>query len=324
MPPRPQWREVQKQNFTCINRLTDYLELDTTLRNQLIVNKQFILNLPLRLAQKIEKNRIDDPILRQFVPLQEEREKKEGFSVDPVKEGKCRPTPHLLHKYQSRALLLCTSACVMNCRFCFRRHFPHAQKKEGFDQELQYLEQNPSIKEIILSGGDPLSLSNSALEDLISKLEQIPHLRRLRFHTRFPVGIPERIDADFLDLLQKSSLQIWFTIHCNHPRELDKDVVDALQKIQRLSIPILCQTVLLKGVNDDVETLKELCERLVDQGFLPYYLHQLDPVEGAAHFAVPLERGKQLMRELSTLLSGYALPKYVQEIGGQPGKTILC
>ena len=176
---------------------------------------------------------------------------------------------------------------------------------------------------MILSGGDPLSLGNDALETLLQGLAFIPHVNKIRFHTRFPIGIPERIDADFLTMLSKLSCQIYFVIHCNHVNELDEDIFASLRALQKINVVLLCQTVLLKEVNDSEEALKDLFEALVDHGVLPYYLHQLDRVEGGAHFEVPEEKGKELMRALYKKLPGYALPRYVREVAGQPHKSIL-
>jgi KamA family protein len=211
----------------------------------------------------------------------------------------------------------------MNCRFCFRQNYDYETQDKTFAQEIELIRQDPSLSEIILSGGDPLSLSNETLTNLIRQLDQIPHLERLRFHTRFPIGIPERIDKEFLALLEQIRLQVFFIIHSNHPSELDAQVLSALKKIQKLGIPVLNQAVLLHGVNDNIPTLKALCEKLAGNGILPYYLHQLDRVQGAAHFEVSEEKGRALIAELTELMSGYAVPKYVKEEAGEPSKTSL-
>jgi KamA family protein len=220
-------------------------------------------------------------------------------------------------------LLVTTGVCAMNCRFCFRQHFPYDREKKSFEDELAYISENDSLSEIILSGGDPLSLSNEMLSDLVKKLSAIPHVKRLRFHTRFPLGIPERIDDAFLSMLRASRLQTVFIIHCNHARELDADIICALKKIQHLGGILLCQTVLLKGVNDDVNTLHDLFETLANAGIIPYQLHQLDRVQGAQHFEVPLEQGRALIAALRKRLSGYAIPSYVAEVAHAPSKIPL-
>ncbi len=319
----PLWREIQRSNFTDWKLLAQFLELDETSFPQIEVNKNFPLYLPRRLAEKIQKGVCDDPILRQFLPTQEEKKEIPGFSCDPIGDEASRKTSKLLHKYQGRALLVCTGACAMHCRYCFRQHFEYAVKDKGFEEELQVIEQDPTLSEILLSGGDPLSLSNRELKDLTDRLDAIPHVKRLRYHTRFPMGIPERIDPEFLDILASSRLQTFFVIHSNHPQEWDDEIKLSLKQVQKLGIPILCQSVLLKGVNDDVETLKELCEVLVDQGIIPYYLHQLDKVAGAMHFEVAEETGLALMQQLARVLPGYAIPRYVREIAGEAHKTQL-
>lgn len=317
------WRQIQRQNFNSWNKLFHFLELDPTYELEILKTPRFPLNLPLRLAQKIRKNYFDDPILKQFLPLQRELDSTTGFTNDAVGDIPARKAGKLLHKYQGRALLLCTSSCVMNCRFCFRQKFDYETEIKNFDAEMVHISEDSTLSEIILSGGDPLSLSNRTLAELIGKLDQIPHLKRLRFHTRFPLGIPERIDEGFLSLLKQTRLQIFFVVHINHPQELDSDIIGALKEIQKLGIPILSQTVLLRGVNDQASILKELFETLANRGILPYYLHQHDRVIGTAHFEVPEAEGKMLLAEVSRSLSGYAVPKYVKEEAGRPSKTPL-
>jgi EF-P beta-lysylation protein EpmB len=319
----PLWRKIQKNNFTKVDFLADYLELSQTNRQRLLSHARFPLNLPKRLASKIEKNQLEDPILRQFIPLDDELKSTPGFVLDPVSDQTFQQTKKILHKYQGRALLVTTSACAMNCRFCFRQNFPYETEEKKFDEDLSYIQNNPNLSEIILSGGDPLSLSQTSLDQLFSSLNQIDHLKRIRFHSRFPIGIPERIDSPFLHLLKSSTKQIYFIIHSNHPKEIDFDVASSLKKIQSLGIPVLNQSVLLKGVNDDEKTLLTLSETLINVGVTPYYLHILDPVQGAAHFAVPEERGAQIIRYIRENLSGYGVPKLVKEVPGMTSKTFI-
>lgn len=319
------WREIQKQNFKEWEKLAEFLQLDSKQLKEILPRPNFPLNLPVRLAQKIAKNTLNDPILKQFVPLLKELQETPGYQLDPVQDANFRKSSKLLHKYEGRALLVCTSVCAMHCRFCFRQNFIYDKSPEqtSFTQELDLLQKDPSISEIILSGGDPLSLSPSTLEHLIKNLDAIPHLKKLRFHTRFPIGIPERIDETLVRLLSSIRMQTIFIIHCNHPLELDDDVLAALKKIQKLGIPVLNQCVLLSEVNDSIETLHELFEKLTNHGILPYYLHQLDQVQGAAHFAVSENKGKELLASLTAKLPGYAVPKYVKEIPGKMSKTNL-
>ena len=313
------WQKIFRSNFRKWEELADFLELSADQRAQIFPCRSFPLNLPRRLAAKVEKGNINDPILRQFLPLAEESLEKVGFSCDPCQETAVRPKPRLLQKYAGRALLIPTSACAMHCRYCFRRHFDYAQDS-GLQEELELLRFDSSISEVILSGGDPLSLPNHKLQLVIDAIDAIAHVKRIRFHTRFPIGIPERIDEGFLQLLPRRAQTI-FVIHCNHPLELDEDVLDALQRIERRGIPVLNQTVLAAGVNDTVATLQTLCERLIDHGILPYYLHQLDRVAGTAHFEVPIARGLELIQELAARLPGYGVPQYVTEVPKAPAKV---
>lgn len=319
----PSWRRALRQNFTDLERLAEYLQLDADQRKKLLSRPKFALNLPSRLANKIVKGTLDDPILRQFVPLSEEILLTPGFASDAVGDQLCRKASKLLHKYEGRVLLVTTGACAMHCRYCFRQQFDYDIARKDFDDEIKIIAGDPSINEVILSGGDPLSLDNRVLEALIDRLSEIPHVKKLRFHTRFPVGIPERIDEDFLKILRETRLQVWFIVHINHVREIDEELLIAFRKLQLLGIPVLNQCVLLKDVNDTVEALYDLCNRLVDHGIHPYYLHQLDRVQGTAHFEVDEEKGKELINKIAERLPGYAVPRYVREIPGMPGKTPL-
>jgi KamA family protein len=210
----------------------------------------------------------------------------------------------------------------MHCRYCFRQAFPYAAKTQ-YEEELALIAKDTSLHELILSGGDPLSLTDRDLKALLTSLDQMPHIQLIRFHTRFPIGIPERIDETFLSMLEECKTQIIFLIHTNHARELDADVLSALKKVQHCRIPILTQTVLLKGVNDSFEVLKELFLTCATAGIIPYYLHGLDQVEGTAHFEVDHETGRGLIHALRSHLPGYAVPRYVQEIPGKTEKTLL-
>jgi len=314
---------VIRKNFTCWKQLADFLLLDEKARETILTGSKFPLNLPLRLAQKIEKGTLDDPILKQFLPTKEESVLTDGFIGDPVGDGKSQQTGKLLHKYHGRVLLVCTSACAMHCRYCFRQNFAYEVSDKTYRDELNYIRHHPTIREVILSGGDPLSLPNRILERLLIQLSEIAHIKHIRFHTRYPIGIPERIDESFVSLIDKLPQQVWFVIHCNHPKELDSEIFSHLARLKRVGATLLNQAVLLKGVNDRVEVLQELCETLIDNGILPYYLHQLDRVQGAHHFEVEDEVGLRLIEELRQLLPGYAVPKFVREIAGEKSKTEL-
>lgn len=316
------WREVQKKNFTSVTAIADFLQLDPSLRSRLISRPSFALNIPLRLALKMSKNTLEDPLVRQFLPLSDENNSSPEYLDDPLQDQTFRRTKKLLQKYEKRALVLATGACAMHCRFCFRKKFPYEVETKGFDREIETIQQDTTLEEIILSGGDPLSLSDQTLQQLFTALTPIAHVKRIRFHTRFPIGIPERIDNSFLSVLASSPKQIIFVIHCNHPRELDADVLAALKKIQKLGIPVLNQAVLLRGVNDQEDILLELVNFLINSGIIPYYLHLNDLVSGSTHFDVPQARGEELIAYLQRQLSGYGVPKLVREEPGKASKTV--
>jgi EF-P beta-lysylation protein EpmB len=317
------WRKIYQKNFRSIQALVTFLEL--TEEQSLLVSKNpiFPLNLPFRLASKMKKRSLECPLVRQFLPLIEEERSLEGFTEDPLGEMGCRKEGKLLHKYQGRALLVCTSACAMNCRYCFRQDFEYEVLDKTFGKELEYIEKDETITEVILSGGDPLSLSNRVLKELFLKFAQIPHLKRIRFHTRFPIGIPERIDEEFLELIEKAPFALFFVIHVNVFEELDEEIFEKMAALRKKGAVVLSQTVLLKGINDSKKDLKSLFETLVNGGVIPYYIHQLDRAKRVSHFEVPIKKGKELLAEVAKELSGYALPRFVQEIPGEPGKVWL-
>ena len=268
-----------------------------------------------------------DPLLRQVLPLEDELVQREGFSPDPVGDRTAILSPGLLHKYRSRVLMVATGACAVHCRYCFRRHFPYDQGPRSMGEwarALGEIESDGTLREVILSGGDPLMLADAHLEELVGRLAKIAHLRRVRVHTRLPIMIPERITPRLLALLRGTRLTPIVVIHANHARELAGSVVDALARLTDAGIPLLNQSVLLRGVNDDIEALAELCERLVDLRVMPYYLHQLDRVAGAAHFEVSESHGCRLIEQLRARLPGYAVPRYVRETAGAASKLILA
>lgn len=319
----PAWKLALRNNFRKMDALANFLNLTDEQRAGLLKAAPFSLDVPLRLAQKMEKGNVKDPLFRQFVATEEELIAHPSFTKDPLWESSFRLEGKLLHKYQGRALILVSGACAMHCRYCFRRNFEYEIEQKSFEDELQIIRDDHSISEVILSGGDPLSLKDEMLNDLLQKLAEMSHVKRVRFHTRFPIGIPERIDESFLKVIQEFPKQIYFVLHINHPNELDKSLFDRLKKLQKLGCILLNQAVLLRGVNDDLEVIKNLCEMLINQGILPYYLHQLDRVEGAVHFEVSEEQGMQLISEAAKWLPGYGVPKYVREIPGEPSKTVL-
>lgn len=316
----PEWRRLQRQNIKCIDQLLDFLQISP---EKLCIDSKFNINIPLRLAQKMPKGTLEDPLVRQFVPLSEENIISPGFTNDPVGDQRCKRSNKLLHKYQGRVLLVTTSACVMHCRYCFRKEFPYETQVKDFAHELELIAQDDSISEVILSGGDPLSLSDCRLKNLFEALNNIPHIRRIRIHSRFPIGIPERITNELLNIFATSSKQVYFVTHVNHYRELDPEIFAAFKSMQRCGVIVLNQAVLLRGVNDNFETIYQLFEKLCDHGILPYYLHQLDRVQGTAHFEVPIEEGKKLIERLRNALPGYAIPGYVQDLPGYGSKISI-
>jgi EF-P beta-lysylation protein EpmB len=268
-----------------------------------------------------------DPLLRQVLPLAAELAETPGFLSDPLAEQSAVRAPGLLHKYQSRVLMVTTGACAVHCRYCFRRQFPYSpgpRSPREWEPALGQIAADSTTHEVILSGGDPLTLPDDHLAELASRLAEVAHVRRLRVHTRLPIMIPERVTDDLLAWLRSTRLVPIVVIHANHPRELTAGVPDALARLADSGIMLLNQSVLLRGVNDDVETLAELSERLIELRVQPYYLHQLDRVAGAAHFEVDVRRGRWLVDQLRRRTSGYAVPRYVREVPGAPYKVLLA
>lgn len=267
-----------------------------------------------------------DPLLRQVLPLHDEFNNAWGFTVDAVDDQAALIAPGLLQKYAGRALLIAAGACAIHCRYCFRRHYPYESAPRTLDDwqpAIEAIRNDVSIHEIILSGGDPLMLTDLRLNDFIERLAEIPHLTRLRIHSRLPIVLPSRITRDLLSLLTGRRMTPIMVVHANHPGELASDCAGALQELVRAGIPTLNQAVLLRGVNDDAAVLAALCERLVNLGVMPYYLHQLDRVAGATHFEVPEATGREIVAELRRRLPGYAVPKYVREVPHELHKAPL-
>ncbi len=268
-----------------------------------------------------------DPLLLQVLPQAAERVAAPDFRTDPLDEARATVTPGLLQKYIGRSLIVTTAGCSVHCRFCFRRHFPFEttpQRRGDWKPVLEQIAAEKSIHEVILSGGDPLTLPDVQLAELAGRLAEIPHLKRLRVHTRMPVMIPGRVNDELIGWLLGTRLTPIVVVHVNHPAELDDSVAAALSRLIDAGIIVLNQSVLLKRVNDNVEVLAELCERLIGLRVMPYYLHQLDRVAGVAHFEVPTETGIELIEQLRTRLPGYAVPRYVRETPGAECKLPLA
>lgn len=288
--------------------------------------QSFSLKVPLSFVARMEKGNPNDPLLRQVLPTLAELTTVPGYVVDPLQEKKKNPVPGLLHKYKGRVLVTFSPACAVHCRYCFRRNFPYSDNipgKEGFTKIIDYVRKEPSIREVILSGGDPLVANEQLLKDFSDQLATIPHVKLLRIHTRLPVVLPERITDEFLAWIDGLKLQLIIVIHANHANEINEEVAINLQKLAKHKATLLNQSVLLKGVNDNVQTLAQLSETLFSAGVLPYYLHVLDKVQGTAHFDMELDKAKQLHAELNKALPGYLVPRLVCEQSGELSKTFL-
>jgi len=288
--------------------------------------RQFPLRVPMPFIERMVKGDVNDPLLKQVLPLDTELEPVPGFTTDPLAEMQSNPHDGLIHKYQGRVLLITTGACAINCRYCFRRHFPYQDNKLGPEQWqaiLDYISADASIHEVLFSGGDPLATPDRRILAMLEDLATIPHLRRVRFHTRLPVVIPQRITPELISALTATRLQAVMVLHANHPNEINQQLADALIPLQQARITVLNQAVLLKGINDEVAVLRQLSEQLFAAGVLPYYLFVLDPVAGSAHFDISDKDAQVLIRELQSQLPGYLLPRLAREVPGQPSKTLL-
>jgi len=318
------WQQQLQEAFTDMQSLCGYLGLSLTeLPASIAANRQFPLRVPLSFAGRMEKGNPNDPLLRQVLPVHDELKVYPGFTDDPVGDLAATPQTGLLHKYHGRVLLVNTGGCAVHCRYCFRRNFPYAELQLGKQAEqaaMAYVAGNPSITEVIFSGGDPLLLSDGRLSQLLAKLSAIAHVKRIRIHSRMPIVLPARMTGRLADALQASGKQIVMVMHCNHGNELNEEVSDACRGLQQYPFTLLNQAVLLKGVNDDAEALAELSERLFACGVMPYYLHMLDRAKGAGHFEVPEARAVAIHRELLGKLPGYLVPRLVREQAGERSK----
>ena len=282
---------------------------------------------PLELASRIRPGDPEDPILRQVLAQAEELVEVPGYGADPVGDLDAQVAGGLLHKYPGRVLIVTHGACAVHCRYCFRREFPYSQqgsRRQSWQPALDYIRSRDDIEEVLLSGGDPLTLTDDVVGGLVGQIESIAHVRRLRIHTRLPIAIPQRITTELVSRLSQSKLAVWFVIHANHAREIDAWVADSLDRLRRGGVSLLNQSVLLAGVNDSVDALVELSNRLVNLGVQPYYLHQLDRVRGASHFWVDPQRGRQMIAQMRDRLPGYAVPKFVVERAGEKSKTPIA
>lgn len=329
---KPLLREEQNWTDYLASAISDPIELlkvlnlpYDTYKNDIAARRLFPLRVPLPFVDKMQKGNPKDPLFLQAMTSQSEFIVTPGFSKDPLDEQKT-PVPNILHKYHNRLLFMIKNSCAINCRYCFRRHFPYAENKgnkNNWLKALTYIQAHPEIEEVIFSGGDPLMAKDKEMIYLVQALEKIPHVQRLRIHSRLPVVIPQRITDELCQLFAESRLQILLVNHINHPNEIDDLFQQAMQKLKQANVTLLNQSVLLKGINDNVETLKILSDRLFQSGILPYYLHLLDKVEGASHFYISDEQALLIYNSLQAATSGYLVPKLAREIGGEPNKTLI-
>ena len=308
-----------------LNQLCKTLKLSAN-EIDYIEDKQFPLKVPQDFLEQITAGDLNDPLLKQILPIAAEQAISVGFNKDPVGDLLKNPSPALIHKYHGRVLLIASPKCDIHCRYCFRRHFPYQEQtnQRHWQQALQTIAQDPTIHEVILSGGDPMSLTENTLLGLIQDIEKIQHIKTLRIHSRTPIVTPSKAPQDaLLDWAQHSRLNKVLVVHCNHKNELSDKTANLLEKYHKSGFTLLNQSVLLKGINDNSEALVDLNHALFNQAVLPYYLHQLDKVQGAQHFEVTDTKALELMKQIRQQLPGYLVPTLVKEIAGEPNKTPL-
>lgn len=322
------WQQQLAEAFNNIEDLCRYLNLSpSNLPVSGAAAENFSLRVPLSFAACIEKGNPHDPLLRQVLPIKDELSAYPGFNNDPVGDLASATQNGILHKYHGRILLINTGSCAINCRYCFRRNFPYAELQLSRQKEsaaIQTIRDTTDISEVILSGGDPLLLSDARLASLIQQLNGIEHIQRIRIHSRLPIVLPARITDEFINILRISPKQIVLITHCNHANEINSRVIDACNSLKSCGITLFNQAVLLRGVNDSVEVLCELSEQLFRHGIIPYYLHLLDKATGTGHFEVPEAEALVLIRQVQAALPGYLVPKLVTEQAGAASKqTVL-
>lgn len=325
--PAPSWQQLWRDAVTDPLELLRLLQLEHR-ADELLAGRDtgFALRVPRGYVARMRRGDAADPLLLQVLPRPAELEQAPGYGLDAVGDMAAASAPGVLQKYAGRALLIATGSCAVNCRYCFRRHFPYAEQTAAANHwrdAVAAVAADPSLSEVLLSGGDPLSLSNAKLAELGEALCAIAHVRRVRIHTRLPLVLPQRVDAGLIDWLTRLPLQKVVVVHANHANEFDAEVDAAHARLREAGCTLLNQSVLLRGVNDNVDTLAQLSERMIAGGVLPYYLHQLDRVQGAAHFEVADTNALALVEALRERLPGYLVPRLVREIAGEKSKTPL-
>lgn len=324
----PSWHQSLIDAFREPDELARYLQIDPSIFHLgQELDTAFPLLVPRGFADRMEKNNPQDPLLLQVIPRHEEFLTRLGYSSDPVGDMDAIVAPGVLHKYHGRALIIATGACSIHCRYCFRRHFPYSNSNaynDNWQLALEYLKSNQDITEVILSGGDPLMLSDTILNSLVQELEDIDHIQRLRIHSRVPITLPDRVTPELIDVFSTSRFQSILVVHSNHANELDQRVSRNMRRLKQAGITLLNQSVLLRGVNDSLEALSNLSNRLFSIGISPYYLHMLDRAQGATHFEVSMKQARSIYAQLQVTLPGYLVPKLVYEKAGAKSKLLLC
>lgn len=327
VPIREDWQQALQSGVSDVAELLQILGITEYYpAEKLAQMQQFPLRVPRGFVARMQRKNPNDPLLLQVLPQTQELQEISGFSLDPLQEKHFNPVPGLLHKYRNRVLLTAAASCPIHCRYCFRRYFPYDENSPGqigWQAAFNYIAANPEIEEVILSGGDPLLLKDNALRYLLKNIAAISHIKRLRFHSRIPIVLPERITATFTQVITSIRLPCVMVVHCNHPQEIDSAVSVAIAQLRHAGIAVFNQSVLLKNINDDVNILATLSEKLFSIGVIPYYLHVLDKVQGATHFEVKEIKAKKIMQALRERLSGYLVPRLVKEEAGAFSKTII-
>ncbi|QIZ78633.1 EF-P beta-lysylation protein EpmB [Ferrimonas lipolytica] len=318
------WQQEVADAYSDPLQLLAFLGIDPNHYGEgLTARKLFPMRVPKAFAAKMEHGNVHDPLLQQVLPVAAEFIEQAGFNTDPTGEQD-DAKPGLLHKYRSRVLLMLRGGCAINCRYCFRRHFPYQDHKVGqseIAEAIDHINNDSNINELLLSGGDPLMARDDHLADLFLQLRQARNLKRIRIHTRLPVSIPNRITNEFINLCQQAPWQIILVLHSNHANEICSELADKLAQLRAAGVTLLNQGVMLKGINDNAQTLVDLSERLFEVGVMPYYMHQLDKVVGATHYEVSDDEARAIMAEVITLLPGFLVPKLVREVAGKSSKT---
>jgi len=320
------WQQELAEGFNNIDDICDYLNISHSNKNLLTSPSEFPLRVPGEFVERMEKGNINDPLLKQILPIKDENIITPGFINDPVGDVDSMTETGVIHKYHGRVLLITTGSCAIHCRYCFRRNFPYTHLQlstKKYLNAIKYIENKPDISEVILSGGDPLLLNDQKILSLIQQLEAIPHIKRIRIHSRIPVVLPSRITSELCNRLSTIKKDLILVIHSNHPNELNNKVKLACEKLKKANITLLNQTVLLKGINDNAQVLCTLHEKLFTFSVMPYYLHLLDKATGTAHFEVSQDIALELMNQIQKSLPGYLVPKLVREQAGAYNKTVI-